>query len=327
MKRANKIILDGFYPESLKITKITETKNQIEITLKSQKHSHKCWKCGEEMNNYNATYVRGVQNLPILGKKVELKIIAYKYYCENTECEVKTFTEDYGEFIGKSKRMTDRCEELVKTLAIETSCEGAARICKKMGVTVSGDTIIGMLKKSAEKIEIFKEYEQPITTLGVDDFAYKKGRTYCTIVCDGESHRPIEVLEGRDGKNLEEWLKNNKKHMKVTEMTRDRASAYSKTISDIIPEAMQIADRFHLHQNLSDAVKEALKGILPNEIPIPNDYALISESNELNKSENEKREVTDEEIPFYLGETEKPVVNISDETDKKTAEDSRDKKK
>ena len=101
----------------------------------------------------------------------------------------------------------------------------------------------------------------------VDDFAYRKGQTYCTIICDGESREPIEILEGRDGKTLRERLgKNN--HIK--KVKRDRASSYAKAISDILPEAMQIADRFHLYQNLLCAVKEALSSIIANEVVIAN---------------------------------------------------------
>jgi hypothetical protein len=103
--------------------------------------------------------------------------------------------------------------------------------------------------------------------IGVDDFAYGKGQTYCTVICDVETRKPIEVLEGRDGKSLKEWLKNNKHIKKVT---RDRAGAYAKAISDSLPEAMQIADRFHLHQNLSAAVKEALNSVISNEVLISN---------------------------------------------------------
>jgi transposase len=264
MTKVNEIKLDGFYPESLKITRVTNAEKQITIYLKSQKHSHKCHKCGKEMTSYHGTYTRTVQDLPILGKKVTLKISAYEYHCQNTACPIKAFTEDYEGFIGKSERMTRRCEELIKAIASETSCEGAAAICGKIGIKVSGDTIIRMVKKAVEG----KPAEKCSETVGVDDFAYRKGQTYCTIICDGESREPIEILEGRDGKTLREWLGENKHIKKVT---RDRASAYAKAISDILPEAMQIADRFHLHQNLLCAVKEALSGIISNEVLIPNE--------------------------------------------------------
>ena len=277
------------------------------------------------MESYHGTQVRTVQDLPILGKKVLLKITVYEYYCKNSECGVKSFREDYGEFIGRSKRMTNRCEELIKTLAVETSCEGAARICEKTGITVSGDTIIGMLKKEAEKIELFKKDAPKITSFGIDDFAYKKGQTYCTIICDGESHRPLEVLNGRDGESLRLWLQTNKKHMEITKVTRDRASAYAKVVSDILPESMQIADRFHLHQNLLDAVKEALKNAVPNEIEIPNDYNLSTASAEIEIQETETNELNDEELPFYLGEPETTGINAIEKS--LTGTDNQDKKK
>ena len=263
LKEINRIKLDGFYPESLKITKVTESDKQIIIRLKSQKHSHQCRKCGKEMRSYHGTYIRTVQDLPILGKKVILKINAYDYYCQNDGCPIKSFTEDYEGFIGKSERMTRRCEELIKVVAAETSCEGAAVICGKIGIKVSGDTIIRMVKKSVEQKSATKCSE----IIGVDDFAYRKGQTYCTIICDGATREPIEILEGRDGKTFREWLGKNKHIKKVT---RDRASAYAKAISEILPEAMQIADRFHLHQNLLCAVKEALSSIISNEVVIPN---------------------------------------------------------
>lgn len=234
MKKGNAIKLDGFYPESLKITKVTNGERQITIQLKSQKHIHNCRKCGGDMSSYHGTYIRTVQDLPILGKRVTLKIVAYEYYCRNTECSVKSFAEDYEGFIGKSERMTRRCEDLVKMVAYETSCEGAAVICGKIGIKVSGDTIIRMVKKAADKIPVIKCSE----TIGVDDFAYKKGKTYCTIICDGESREPVEILDGRDGEKLKEWLGKNK-HIK--QVTRDRAGAYAKAISDILPQAMQIA--------------------------------------------------------------------------------------
>ena len=72
----------------------------------------------------------------------------------------------------------------------------------------------------------------------------------------------------RDGDSLREWLKNNK-HIKV--ITRDRASAYAKVIAEELPDAMQVADRFHLHQNLLEAIKKALNHELSATVKIPHD--------------------------------------------------------
>jgi transposase len=265
MSGVSSINLQAFYPNNLRITGINEAEKSITINMKSQKRSHGCIDCGQEMQVYHATYMRTVQDLPIFHKNVMLKITAYDYFCSNESCEVKTFAEDYGDFIGRSGRMTDRLEAFIRMLALETNCEGAAMICNEMGIKVSGDTIIRMLRKLAE---------QPVPqcgdAIGIDDFAYRKGHTYCTVICDAATHQPIEILDGRDGNNLREWLKKNKQVKKVT---RDRAGAYAKAILDELPEAIQIADRFHLYQNLLGAVKEALKREIPNRIVIPNEQA------------------------------------------------------
>jgi len=264
------IDLQTYYPESLKIERVDEREEEVLITLKSRKHSHICPKCGQEMRAYHGTYQRVVQDLPILSKGVKLKIKAYEYYCDNPDCEVTSCAEDYDGFVGRSERMTRRCEDFVRALAFETNCEGAAMICRLIGIKISGDTIIRMLRKLADCTL------KPIgDVIGVDDFAYRKGKRYCTAIYDGVTHATIDILEGRDGEALREWLRRNKQ---IKIVTRDRASAYAKAIADELPNAMQVADRFHLHQNLLTAIKEALKQELPNQILIPTDQKPSSET-------------------------------------------------
>ena len=157
--------------------------------------------------------------------------------------------------------MTNRLAYFLCSLALETSCEGAARIAKNMNIKISGDTIIKIL---------LKKYDQMNTTpcssfIGVDDFAFKKRHNYGTIIVDGETHNTIAILDGRDGKTLSNWLKENK-NIKI--VTRDRASAYAKVIEQELPGVMQIADRFHIHQNLLQAIKKAIYKEIPSSIKI-----------------------------------------------------------
>lgn len=104
---------------------------------------------------------------------------------------------------------------------------------------------------------------------GVDDFAFKKCHTYGTIIADEATHKPVAILDGRDGSTLKEWPAKNK-HVKT--VTRDRASAYASAIQEILPDAMQVADRFHLHQNLLETIKNTVNSIVPVDIKIPKDY-------------------------------------------------------
>ena len=147
--------------------------------------------------------------------------------------------------------MKERLVALMTTLALKTSCESCARILKSMNIKTSGDTVIRTLIKRYEK----QSEAECGSAIGIDDFAYKKRHTYGTIIVDEETHKPVAVLDGRDGVTLKEWLKTNKQ---VKTVTRDRASAYAKAVEEILPNCMQIADRFHLHQNLMDAVNKIL---------------------------------------------------------------------
>ena len=207
-------------------------------------------------------YHRKVQDLPILGKRVQLEISSHEYECINDDCEVTSFAETFRGFLNTYSRMTERCADFICTLALETSCEGCARICRKLGIKVSGDTVIRLLLKRYDSFPVPEAGD----VIGVDDFAYKKRHTYGTIIVDEKTHEPIILLDGRNGDTLREWLKHNK-HIKV--VTRDRASAYAKVIAEELPDALQVADRFHLHQNLLEAIKKALNHELPSTISIP----------------------------------------------------------
>ena len=101
-----------------------------------------------------------------------------EYECINNDCEVTTFAETFDGFLNTYSRMTERCADFICTLAMESSCEGCARICKALGIKISGDTVIRLLLR---KYEVLPGPEVG-DVIGVDDFAYKKRHTYETII-------------------------------------------------------------------------------------------------------------------------------------------------
>ena len=276
--------MSKFFPaDYLKITNVIDSETKIIIRLKSVTRECECPSCKTNLTEYHGTYVRKVQDLPILGKSVQLMVNVREYQCRNEQCEVTTITESYNGFLDPYSRMTERCADFICILAMETSCEGSARICKAMNISVSGDTIIRPLTKR------YGLQEKPICgeVVGVDDFALKKRHRYGTIIVDEATRKPITLLEGRDGKGLKEWLQKNK-HIKA--VTRDIACAYASAIQEVLPDAMQIADRFHLYQNLLEAVKETLKSVVPVSIKIPKESETESEKLvEESDADNKKR--------------------------------------
>lgn len=268
--------LQSFYPADLRITDVEETSQEIIIHMHSVSRECTCHKCGAPLIKHHGSHHRNVQDLPILGKRVKLDTQIFDYECSNPACDPSAVTETFDGFLTYNSRMTERLEDIICILAVETSCEACARILKSMNVKISGDTVIRLLTKR------YMNQPTPIcgSTIGIDDFAFKKRHTYGTIIVDEATHDPVAVLDGRDGETLKEWLRQNKH---VTAVTRDRASAYAKAVEEILPDCMQIADRFHLHQNLMDAVNKVLGRTVPATIAIPNTHKSI-EDKELSTS-------------------------------------------
>lgn len=269
---ASSLDLQPFYPSDLKILGIDETDQEIIIHMHSVSHECTCHKCGSSMEKHHGSHHRSVQDLPILGKRVKLDAQIFDYECSNPACDSSAVTETFNGFLSYNSRMTERLEDFVCLLAIETSCEACSRILKTMNVKISGDTVIRLLIKRYMK--------QPVpvcgSTVGIDDFAFKKRHAYGTIIVDEATHDPVAVLDGRDGESLKEWLRQNQH---VTTVTRDRASAYAKAVEEVLPDCMQIADRFHLHQNLMNAINKVLGRAVPATTAIP----CVSDSSNIEK--------------------------------------------
>lgn len=236
----------------------TEADGSLDIFIKSTPHSCKCPECQTESHHLHATYLRTLQDVPIRCKSTCLHINVFKYECDNPECSTKVFTEPLS-FARTSQVRTDALNTLILGIAMFMSNEGASSVLKLLGITVSNDTI----QRLYDRITFMDDPD--VEAVGIDDVATRKGQTYATAIYDLKDHHMIALLDGRDGVTLREWLK---KHKKIRLVARDRASAYANAISDILPDCVQVADRFHLFQNLVEHLKDIFKKDIPDEILI-----------------------------------------------------------
>ena len=243
---------------------IIDSKNILYI--KSKVTSCKCPNCNKESNKYHSTYIRKIQDTPIHNIETWLYVSAYEFECENKGCNVKTFTEELP-FARKNKVMTDALIQFILSISIFLSSSTTSLILSFLGVKVSTDTVDNIVKK-------IKVVDNPnVEAVGVDDVAVRKGQTYATAIYDLNDHHLIALLEGRDAENLKEWLG---KHPKIKIVARDRASNYATAINEILPECIQVADRFHLFQNLVEHLKKIFYDEVPEKIFIK-DNKIIEE--------------------------------------------------
>jgi transposase len=111
---------------------------------------------------------------------------------------------------------------------------------------VSGDTLLRMVREAASE-----PIEAP-RVVGIDDWAWRKGQRYGTIICDLERNRVLDLLPDRNADTLASWLC---RYPGIEVIARDRAGVYAEGARRGAPNAVQVADRFHLLQNLGQVMR------------------------------------------------------------------------
>ena len=146
-------------------------------------------------------------------------------------------------------RRTLRQGRALDTIGLALGGEAGQRTAGKLGIKVSADTLLRSVRAIPDP------GVKPVRVLGVDDFAFRRGHRYGTILVDQEAHRPIDILPNREAATLRTWLQG---HPEIEIITRDRSLAYAEAARSGAPQAVQVADRFHILQNLREAVERAL---------------------------------------------------------------------
>lgn len=208
-----------------------------------------CPLCGQRSGRVHSHYHRTLQDLPAHGQAIRLVLLLRRFFCDHPDCPKQTFAEPLTEIVACHARKTGRLLKALHDVSFTTAAEPGARLATRLGMPVSGDTLLRIVRRASSPVA-----ETP-KVLGVDDFALRKGQVYGTILCDLELHCPIELLPERSAESLARWLE---EHPGIEEISRDRGGEYASGASIGAPEAVQVADRWHLLHNLTDALKRGI---------------------------------------------------------------------
>jgi transposase len=179
-----------------------------------------------------------------------LKLHVGRWRCRNHRCAVRFFTLPLAGVVEAYARETNRVRDL--TLVIGHALGGlpGQRLMSRLNMPTSDDTILRRLKHLARE-----PGTSEVRVIGVDEWAWSRGQSFGTILVDLEQGRVVDVLAESSAAALAAWLT---AHPSVTTISRDRHGRYAEGARRAAPDALQVADRFHLVRNLRQAVEREL---------------------------------------------------------------------
>jgi transposase len=238
-------------PDLLKIEIISFSSNEVRLVVKTRLLKSTCPSCGWQSDKAHSRYQRHLADLPWEGVAVKLILSARKFFCLNPDCRRRIFCERLPGLAAPYARKTLRLNELLRRLGVALGGRPGARMAFGMGMKIGRDALLAQVRR-AETAQ-----SNAVRVLGVDDFAFRKGQSYGTILVDQERRRVVDLLPDREAATLANWLGG---HSGIEIVTRDRASYYADGIKKGAPQAVQIADRWHLGKNLREALENVLNG-------------------------------------------------------------------
>ena len=238
-----------FFP-ACQIINFIQHQQALTVQACSTAYGAACPKCGTISHQVHGHYTRHPKDLPLTDYAVKLELHVVRYRCLNPACPTTTFAERFQPWLRVQAQRTSRLQHAHAQLGVRVSAAGVVGLLEELRIPCSEDTVLRSLKQ----LEL-PEHATP-RVLGVDDWAFLQGQRYGTILVDLEQHKVVDLLPERSTEVLATWLAS---HPGIEIVTRDRASEYSRAITQAAPKAKQIADRFHLLQNLSFCVQAWLE--------------------------------------------------------------------
>lgn len=236
-------------PDGLELVAFERMDDVLTITIVSTQESPWCPRCHAPATRVHSRYTRQVADLPCGGQYLRLILQVRKFFCETITCARKIFVERLAPFIEPWARVTLRLFQIVQVLGLATGGRLGVRVTNRLSIQTSRSTILRRI------MALPTEPVGHVTHIGIDDFSFRRGRKFGTIVVDLQTHKVLDVLPDRTADTSAVWMAD---HPELEIVSRDRGGDYAAAARKSAPQATQTADRFHLYKNLTEAVELAL---------------------------------------------------------------------
>ena len=240
-------------PAGLQVLSFALVNNVLLIQIASTASESACPGCQCRTSRIHSHYTRKAADLACGGHQVQLILHVRKFFCTNRECPRKIFVERLTAFLQPWARLTTRLGEQIEAIGLASCGRLGARLGSRLRIETSRTSILRRVMK------LPTSETDKVQHLGVDDFSFRRGRTFGTVLVDLQRHQILDLLPDRQKDTAAAWMKT---HPEITHVSRDRGSEHASAASAGAPQAIQVADRFHVAKNLSEAVQQLLARVL-----------------------------------------------------------------
>ena len=209
-----------------------------------------CPQCATAGSRVHSRYQRTIADVSFGERNLVLKLLVRKWICPEASCSRHIFAERFPEFVQRYARMTDRLIKALQSVGMLTNGVDAAQAASFFGVPTTDKTIIRRV------LQLPLPSEGEVQKVGIDEWAWKKGHRYGTILVDLEKRRVVQLLADRSVETSQAWLR---KHPEIDLVSRDRGKIFQEAASLGAPQAKQVVDRYHLQKNFAEALEKFLR--------------------------------------------------------------------
>ena len=233
----------------LRVGRVWTTEGRIQVRVETYGSAGCCPRCGRCSRHVHSHYERTLADCPWTGQALTLQVRVRRFRCRVRGCPQRVFTERLPSLARPWGRRTERQRRSLQRHGVDLGGEAGARHCQAEALGVSARTLLRLVR------QIPLPVATAVRILGVDDWSQRRGQSYGTILVNLETHQVIDLLPDRTAETLVAWLRG---HPEIEVISRDRAGAYAEGARVGAPQATQVADRFHLLKNVSEALKRYL---------------------------------------------------------------------